>query len=533
MASITASVNAVQGVVWLEVEFASDPAVFAVRVIRVDTLTGREESVRIHSWLSEAGVDCMGLVGSSMTLYDTEAPLDIPVYYRAEDCVDLAAPVTSNEVVVPSSGRLWLKDPVRPYANVPIRLKGDPNPCVPVEGVYFQSMGEETYPAGGILQRPVNRRNGIAVVRVRHGYSSTINLATRTFVDRDAVRDLLATGDVLMLQAPAKYGIDECYVHVVGAPAWQRLSSDHRKQWRVVGIPFDEVGRPAGLGYGVLGTRWMDLCDRYATFAAAEAAGISWRDVMAGAAGPSGESIVDTEWRTYAEVLGEFGTYAAISPYTSLVSDTFTRVVGAGSWGTATSGQAWTVDGTAAQYSVTGTVGQIAVNALNVNFRARLATTDIGNFDQTVQATLPATPTGNYIRIEQMFRWIDANNFYVLRTHIHTNNTVEVQLRRIFGGVDTQLDAAIVEATHVAATAMNYRIRAVGSLLQAKVWRNGTTEPADWELSTVDTSMVTGQIGVNTFFHPSNTNPLPVNITFDNLVAQQIDRTYLELLEGD
>jgi hypothetical protein len=163
-----------------------------------------------------------------------------------------------------------------------ITLKGDPNPCVPVTGVYFQSMGEEVYPAGGVLQRPVNRRNGIAVVRVRHGYSSTLNLATRTFVDRDAVRDLLATGDVLFLQAPAQYGIEEVYVHVPGAPGWQRLSSDHRKQWRTVGIAFDEVDRPAGLSFGVLGVRWMDLCDTYGTFASAEAAGTTWRDIMDG-----------------------------------------------------------------------------------------------------------------------------------------------------------------------------------------------------------------------------------------------------------
>jgi hypothetical protein len=533
MASITASVDAVHAVVWIEAEFASDPAVTSIQIIRVETLTGEETNVRIHSWLSEDGDECITLVGSSTALYDTEAPLDIPVYYRAESC-DSVNVVTSNEVVVPSSGRLWLKDPVRPYANVPIKLKGDANPCVPVSGVYFQSMGEETYPSGGVLQRAVNRRNGIAVVRVRHGYSSTLNLATRTFTDRDAVRDLLATGDVLFLQAPAQYGIEEVYLHVPGAPGWQRLSSDHRKQWRVVGIAFDEVDRPAGLSFGVLGTRWMDLCDTYETFAEAEAAGISWRDVMAGAAGPSGDSIVDTSWRTYAEVKSEFATYGAILTSSLIVSDNFNRVTANG-WGTAsTAGGAWSVvGGLLSAYSTTGTLGQQAVSGINTAHQSFISNI-AGDLDVTASRIFYGTlPAGAPIQVGIMVRWIDSNNYYWARLFLVNDNSVLLNLVQVIGGVETNSGLVGLTGVNATTTVFAMRVQLRGNTFRARAWDSAGTEPIlTWHQTMTVSGLTDGAVGVRTLLQGGNTNVQPVNMTFDNFVATGTERSYLDLLEG-
>lgn len=534
MATITASVDAVRSIVWIEVDYASDPSVTSVRVIRVVTATGEEENVRVHSWLGD-GLDCITLVGSSATLYDTEAPLDIPFSYRLEDCQGVAASVLSTEQVVPSSGRFWLKDPVRPYANVPITQRGDSNPCPPVSGVYFRSMGEESFPGAGVLQRAVNRRNGIAVVRTRYGYSSTLNLATRQFIDRDAVRDLLSTGDVLQIQGPASYGIPEVYVHVPGTPVWQRLSSDHKKQWRIVSIPFDEVDRPAGLSYGVMGTRWMDLCDIYGSFAEMEAAGVSWRDVMAGQAGAPSDSIV-SGWRTYAMVNGEFASYTAVlgAGYT-VVSDNFNRVTANG-WGTASGvGGTWSTDGGAVgDYSTTGTLGQHAVASVNA---ARH--TFIGSFAGDIElsatrlfyGTLPATSP---IQVGMFARWMDVNNFYAARIFLVPDNTVLLAIQQVVGGVETNSGNVLISGVNATTTVLAMRMRLRGNLLQARVWDSAGTEPIlTWHNSMAVSGLSVGAVGFRTILQVGNTNVLPVNMTFDNFEVTATDRTYQELLEGN
>jgi hypothetical protein len=88
------------------------------------------------------------------------------------------------------------------------------------------------------------------------------------------------------------------------------MSNDMRQQWRQFKIPFVEADRPAGLMFGTLGSRWMDMCDVYATFAAATAAGISWYDVMQGAAGAPGDGIV-VGWATWSSVVGQYATWTA------------------------------------------------------------------------------------------------------------------------------------------------------------------------------------------------------------------------------
>lgn len=530
MASITASVDAVHGVVWLEIDYASDPAVTSARIIRVVTATGEEENVRIHSWLSDEGIDCITLVGSSAATYDTEAPLDIPVYYRLEDCAGAAASVDSAEIVVPSSGRFWLKDPLRPYNNVPITQKGDTNPCIPVNGVYFRSMSEEVFPGAGAIQRAVNRRNAVAVVRLRHGYSSVLNLATRQFVDRDAVREILSTGDVLFLQGPAAYGIPEVYIHVPGSPAWQRLSSDHKKQWRIVSIPFDEVDRPAGLGYGILGTRWADMCDVYDSFADMEAAGISWRDVMAGLAGDPNDSIV-AGWRTYAMVEAEFATYAAIAATVIAASDTFTRVE-ASTWGIATSGQAWvTTGGVAANFSVNGTQGLQAHTTLNVTRNSELVL-DASDLNVLVTNGISAAPTGGIATVTVVFRYIDANNFCDFRLFREPGGAVTCALRFVVDGAETNTGFPTISGV-TSASNITIRVVAEGTSIQGKAWLAGGAEPAAFNLSATVPATSVGRIKLRSALELTVTNVLPLTLNFDDFSVTVPGRTYQELLEGN
>jgi hypothetical protein len=206
-----------------------------------------------------------------------------------------------------------------------------------------------------------------------------------------------------------------------------------------------------------------------------------------------------------------------------IMYDTFARTVAAGGWGSANTGQAWTVDGTASRYSVGSGVGQISVNARNTNFRARLASKSFTDLDYRLGVSIPVVPTVDYFRYEMMFRFVDANNFYALRVHIHPASTIEVQIKRILAGVETTLDALVLEPTTFSAGVMlRNRIEMIGSRINTKIWRNDEEEPADWSSTTVDTAIAAGHVGLNAFIHPSNTNALPVIFSYDDLIAVSV-----------
>lgn len=94
---------------------------------------------------------------------------------------------------------------------------------------------------------------------------------------------------------------------------------------------------------------------------------------------------------------------------TTAVTDTFTRTVSNG-WGNATTGQAWTTTGgTAANYSVNGTQGVMAVTAVDVERTATLPTT-WADYRLKTDVVLPALATGGPYVVSQVVRQIPALN---------------------------------------------------------------------------------------------------------------------------
>lgn len=208
-----------------------------------------------------------------------------------------------------SSSDLWLKSPLHPWADQRVQLSVPQEPdCIPESAIFFQAMAEEGRSNRTTTFTVNNRKNPIAAARLRGGITSTLGLITRRFVDRDNVIILNASGDPLLFQGPADYGIPDRYM-TVGDYSIARLSTDHRIQWRAHSIPHIEVDRPAGLADGVLGVRWIDLCALYETFGDAQAAGVTWFMVMLGFASLSPSP---TGFRLYSEIPLDFATYGAI-----------------------------------------------------------------------------------------------------------------------------------------------------------------------------------------------------------------------------
>jgi hypothetical protein len=179
----------------------------------------------------------------------------------------------------------WLKSPLHPWADKSLILVPpyvDPD-CIVGDSIVFASMADEVRPNRSSLAVVNNAKFPIVASRIRGAITSALRLVTRTFAARDAVITLNESGDPLLFQAPSSYGIPDRYM-AVGDYTVGRFSADHKRQWRANILPHAEVDVPVGLADGVLGVRWVDICDVFTTFNAAQAAGLTWTQVLQGEA---------------------------------------------------------------------------------------------------------------------------------------------------------------------------------------------------------------------------------------------------------
>jgi hypothetical protein len=196
-----------------------------------------------------------------------------------------AGSAVSGGVTVRSLGACRLKDPLRPGNSVRIDFLIDPNPlCVPSEGIFWQSLDTEERGANAATFNVNNQVNPIVVSKVRSSPSSTLTLVSRTFQDRDRMDVLLAPGSPLLFQAPDEYGLPDRYISV-GTEQTGRVLPDHRFPIRVFSLPHVVTSAPGGPMQGTVGARWSDMCNRYANWGLVNAAGLTWTQVLDGAAG--------------------------------------------------------------------------------------------------------------------------------------------------------------------------------------------------------------------------------------------------------
>jgi hypothetical protein len=304
--SIVTTPQPIAGNVLIQINYAASGADFArVRRLEVDgTLT----TIRPNTSSDTSG-QYIELSAGLATFYDTEAPLDVSLFYVTDDITG-AYTATSSEVILQSGGDLWLRDPLLPFNN--LRINGTVTPglpeCQPGMGIYLLPMDNENRATATTLTQVNNRSTPIPLVRPRASATSALNLVTRTFDDRDMVTDINAAGTTLLLDTPPKFGYARRYISVSDVTT-TRVSRDQRRQWSTIAMPYAVVDAPAGLAYGTLGTRWADLCARYITFGAMTAAGVTWQQVLLGAAGPTSAGAVSL--RTWAQVNSDFASWSA------------------------------------------------------------------------------------------------------------------------------------------------------------------------------------------------------------------------------
>ncbi|MFG2352574.1 hypothetical protein [Streptomyces sp. NPDC048521] len=167
---------------------------------------------------------------------DYEAPLGVPFSYRLEFYSATTGllteyRLTSTVTLDPGDANYaWLKDPARPILNRRVMVQKAPDWQQPIE----QN-----------VMRPRGRQNAVVLSGVRSGREGSLVVWTQSDDEREAMRFLLATGNVLLWQSAPGMGESDVYV-TVGETAFPRVTTYAPEAWREWTLPLTEVDRPTG-----------------------------------------------------------------------------------------------------------------------------------------------------------------------------------------------------------------------------------------------------------------------------------------------
>jgi len=202
-------------------------------------------------------------------------------------------------------------------------------------------------------------------------------------------------------------------------------------------------------------------------------------------------------------------------------TDAFERAVTNG-LGSADVGGAWSPAGAVANFSVSGGQARLRMNTAASGVSAFLPGTST---DTEARATIGAdkAATGGGVFMSVVGRRVGTSD-YRAKVRILNTGGVQVFITRNAGG-ETDLGSLAVPGLTVApGERLNVRFQATGTsptTLRVKVWKVGTTEPADWQLTRTDATAALqagGGVGFVSYLSGSATNA-PVLALFDDLWA--------------
>ncbi len=228
--------------------------------------------------------------------------------------------------------------------------------------------------------------------------------------------------------------------------------------------------------------------------------------------------------------VGALAAPAASAAQGAYAVDTFSRTVANG-WGTADTGGAWSLSGTAANFHVASGVATMNQPTVGVGQSARLlsATSATTNALVDLKVSKAGTGSGNYVRV--IGRRVSTNNEYRGRVRFAANGAVYAAVTKL-PGTSTEAvvgtEVAVAGLTYNAATTYRVRVVVTGanpSTIQVKVWNATQAEPAAFAVTRTDSQsglQAAGSLGIQTALSATSTNA-PVLFTFDNLSASPIN----------
>jgi hypothetical protein len=227
---------------------------------------------------------------------------------------------------------------------------------------------------------------------------------------------------------------------------------------------------------------------------------------------------------------GEMGQGVPLRFGLTVAEDTFTGRTVANGWGTATTGEVWSIFtgmGSAADYAVSGGVGTHSIGAANTY---RYSYLDIASFsyrDIEVVATVTVAInniTGGSIEPANVLCRHQGGSgaYYYARVSVDASEALTISIHHSLNGqlVTPVAVPGLVDA--VSSKVLRAKIQAEGQTIRAKVYAPGA-EPLDWQVSVHDTAITTGGgVGVRNGVAAGNTNTTPIVFTMDNIEVRNI-----------
>jgi hypothetical protein len=226
-----------------------------------------------------------------------------------------------------------------------------------------------------------------------------------------------------------------------------------------------------------------------------------------------------------ASMTAKRGRWRAKLGNTAIALDAFTRSVTDG-WGSADTGGAYTLTGTAADFDVDGSVGTIVATAAGIK-RAELLSMLVRDVDVTARFALSALPSSGTTTANLSARRIDALNRYRVLLSVDTAGAVTLELYSVVAGSGTLLGSSVATGLTLAAgTFLRVRLQVYGAYpttVRARAWLDGDEEPTTWTSSATDSSaalQTAGSPGLET-----TTSSTTLTYSFDDLAAYELPFT--------
>ena len=207
-------------------------------------------------------------------------------------------------------------------------------------------------------------------------------------------------------------------------------------------------------------------------------------------------------------------------------ADSFGRTV-TGGWGSADTGGAWTLFGSASQYSVGNGSGVMALGAAGATARTQLRSVSAGDVDQTVQFSLDKLGNGGGTYVSLTSRDNGWNTMYRSKVWVKSTGVVVLSLTSLATTETTLAQSTVSGVTLTPGVVLHVRFQTQGvspTTLRARVWLDGTAEPTVWQLTATDSTaglQTAGAVGIDTSLSGSATNA-PVALSFDGYGAGTI-----------
>ncbi len=214
-------------------------------------------------------------------------------------------------------------------------------------------------------------------------------------------------------------------------------------------------------------------------------------------------------------------TVTAAPSTVTYASDQFSRVVSAG-LGTAPTGGTWTLSNAASSYSVHDGSAYVITGAGSTP-AAYLNNVSAPSVDLRMAFGLDKQPAGSGLYVRAIGRRTPSGA-YLAVARVTSTGAVTLELKRAFSGGEATLQGPTVISGvgHTVGDKLNLRLQIIGSsptTIRAKIWKQGTAEPATWHTVTDSTSglQTAGSIGFSSYL--SSSANASVTLIVDELIA--------------